>query len=126
MTEAPRYPGGMSGRGSDERVASLEEKNARLADALRVARGRIEDLNRQLTDRMLAAAASALLLFSAMAPAALAQTSTLIAVRQIASSRNMRGTSHSLRIANGPLKDSHPSHRSTHHGVPGRDVQLIR
>src|SRR5450830_1895967 len=50
MTEAPRYPGGMSGRGSDERVASLEEKNARLADALRVARARIEDLNRQLTD----------------------------------------------------------------------------
>src|SRR5450830_1129069 len=50
MTEAPRYPGGMSGRGSDERVASLEEKNARLADALRVARARIEDLNHQLTD----------------------------------------------------------------------------
>jgi len=50
MTEAPRYPGGMSARGSDERVASLEEKNAQLADALRVARARIEDLNRQLTD----------------------------------------------------------------------------
>jgi len=50
MTEAPRYPGGTYGRGPDERVASLEEKNARLADALRVARGRIEDLNRQLTD----------------------------------------------------------------------------
>jgi len=50
MTEAPRYPGGTYGRGPDERVVSLEEKNARLADALRVARARIEDLNHQLTD----------------------------------------------------------------------------
>ena len=50
MTEAPRYPGSMTGRGPDERLTALEEKNARLAEALRVARARIEDLNRQLTD----------------------------------------------------------------------------
>jgi len=50
MTEAPRYLGATPGRGSDERLKALEEKNARLAEALRVARARIEDLNRQLTD----------------------------------------------------------------------------
>ena len=50
MTEAPRYLSATPGRGSDERLKVLEEKNARLAEALRVARARIEDLNRQLTD----------------------------------------------------------------------------
>jgi len=50
MTEAPRYLSATPGRGSDERLTALEEKNARLAEALRVARARIEDLNRQLTD----------------------------------------------------------------------------
>jgi len=50
MTEAPRYLSATPGRGSDERLKALEEKNARLAEALRVARARIEDLNRQLTD----------------------------------------------------------------------------
>ena len=50
MTEAPRYLGATPVRGSDERLKALEEKNARLAEALRVARARIEDLNRQLTD----------------------------------------------------------------------------
>ena len=50
MTEAPRYQSATPGRGSDERLTALEEKNARLAEALRVARARIEDLNRQLTD----------------------------------------------------------------------------
>src|SRR5450756_1196515 len=50
MTEAPRYQSATPGRGSDARLTALEEKNARLAEALRVARARIEDLNRQLTD----------------------------------------------------------------------------